>query len=196
MGLRICTVIMFLACMVSSIGWLSSRWNLEAAQTGGDSLKTENGQYFSSFEEMSRLAKIANEQVVQGNDEIILINLQIDLANTSIEKLKLKLEDSEKFGTYWWDRAHPQEFGSVGELKVWLAQDDTDSTIYIFGTGCVSLYDCDDYAVALVYNALFDGYSVSLQVESNHMLNSTVIGNNIYFIEPQNDKVWLWGHRD
>ena len=57
-------------------------------------------------------------------------------------------------------------------------------------------YDCDDYAVALVYNALSDGYSVSLQVEDNHMLNSTVIGNNIYFIEPQNDKVWLWGYRD
>ena len=131
-------VIMFLACMVASMGWLSSRWNLEAAQTAGEGLKTENGQYFSSFEEISRLAKIANEQVVQGNEEIILGNLQIELANTSIEKLKLKLEDSEKFGAYWWDRAHPKEFGSVGELKAWLAQDDTDSTLYIFGSGCVS----------------------------------------------------------
>ena len=196
MGLRVCTIIMFLACMVASMGWLTSRWNLEAAQTAGEGLKTENGQSFSPMEEISRLAKIANEQVVQGNEEIIQGNLQIDLANVSIDKLKLKLEDSEKFGTYWWERAHPKEFGSVDELSAWLAEDDTDSTLYIFGAGCVSLYDCDDYAVALVYNALFDGYSVSLQVEGNHMQNSTVIGNNIYFIEPQTDEVWLWGHRD
>jgi hypothetical protein len=187
---------MFLVCLLASAGWLTARWNLEAAQTAGESLKAGDGQYFSSFEEISRLAKIANEQVVQGNEEIIQGNLQIDLANVGIDKLKLKLADSEKFGAYWWDRAHPKEFKSVDELKAWLAQDDTDSTLYIFGSGCVSNYDCDDYAVALLYNALFDGYSVSLQVENNHMLNSTIIGNNIYFIEPQNDKVWLWGHRD
>jgi hypothetical protein len=189
MALRIWMVIMFLACIFTGVGWLNSRWNLEAAQTAGESLKTENEQYAFSLDEISRLAQIANEQVVQSNQ-------QIELANTSIEKLKQKLEDSEKFGAYWWERAHPKEFGSVSELKAWLAQDDTDSTLYIFGAGCVSLYDCDDYAVALVYNALADGYSVSLQVEDKHMLNSTVIGNNIYFIEPQNDKVWLWGYRD
>ena len=188
MGLKMRLVIILLVGILAGMGWLATRWNLEAAQVG-ERLKAENGQYFSSFEEISRLAQIANEQVVQGNQ-------QIELANTSIEGLKLKLEDSEKFGAYWWDRAHPEEFGSVAELKAWLAQDDTDSTLYIFGSGCLSLYDCDDYAVALLYNALCDGYSVSLQVEGDHMLNSTIIGNNIYFIEPQNDKVWLWGHRD
>jgi hypothetical protein len=198
MVLRIYTVIMFLVCLLAgiAIGWLTTRGDLEAAQTAGEGLKTENGQYFSSFEEMSRLAKIANEQVVQGNEEIILSNLQIDLANASITELKQKLGEAEKFGAYWWKRAHPEEFKSVDELKAWLAQDDTESTLYIFGAGCMSDYDCDDYAVALVYNALADGYSVSLQVEGNHMLNSAVIGNEIYFIEPQNDEVWLWGHRD
>ena len=189
MALRILMVIMFLACIFTGVGWLTSRWNLEAAQTVGEGLEAGNGQYFSSFEEISRLAKIANEQVVQGNQ-------QIELANTSIEELKLQLEDAEVFGAYWWEKAHPKEFESVSELKAWLAEDDTDSTLYIFGAGCLLSYDCDDYAVALVYNALSDGYSVSLQIEGNHMLNSTVIGNNIYFVEPQTDEVWLWGHRD
>ena len=188
MALRIWMVIILLACILAGMGWFASRWNSEAAQVG-DKLKSENGQYISPLDEVSRLARMANEQVV-------LTNQQIVLANTSIEKLTQKLEDSEKFGAYWWERAHPKEFGSVDELKAWLAQDDTDSTFYIFGSGCMTNYDCDDYAVALLYNALWDGYSVSLQVEGSHMLNSTVIGNNIYFIEPQNDTVWLWGHRD
>lgn len=189
MLLRIWMVIMFLACIFAGVGWLTTRWGLEAAQTGGESLKTGNEQYAFSLEEISRLAKIANNQVV-------LTNQQIEQANASIGKLEQKLTDSEKFGAYWWDRAHPMEFGSVGELKAWLAQDDADSTLYIYGSGCILEYDCDDYAVALARNALADGYDVSLQIEGTHMLNSTIIGNNIYFIEPQNDKVWLWGHRD
>jgi len=181
---RIFTVIMFLVCIVAgiAIGWLTTRGDLEAAQTAGESLKAENEQYASSIEEANRQAEIANEQVI--------------LANVTIEKLEQKLAESEKFGAYWWGRAHPKEFGSVDELKAWLAEDDTDSTLYIFGAGCLANYDCDDYAVALVRNALRDGYSVSLQVEGNHVLNSTIIGNKIYFIEPQSDEVWFWEYRD
>jgi hypothetical protein len=116
--------------------------------------------------------------------------------NTSIVGLEQRLADSEESGAYRWDSAYPAEFASVDELQTWLAQDDTDSTLYIFGSGCIAEYDCDDYAIALVYNALADGYSVSLQIEGKHMLNSTIIGNSIYFIEPQTDEVWLWGYRD
>ena len=181
---RILTVIMFLVCIVAgiAIGWLTTRWDLEAAQTMGESLKTKNEQYASSLEEANRQAEIANEQVI--------------LANVTIEELEQKLTESEKFGDYWWGRAHPKEFGSVDALKAWLAQDDADSTLYIFGAGCISNYDCDDYAVALVRNALSDGYSVSLQMEGAHVLNSTIIGNKIYFIEPQSDEVWFWEYRD
>ena len=176
-ALRIFTVIMFLACIVTGIGigWLTTRGDLEAAQTAGESLKAENEQYVSSLEE-------ANRQVI--------------LDDVTIEKLEQKLAESEKFGAYWWERAHPKEFKSFDELKAWLARDDTDNTLYIFGAGCISNYDCDDYAVALKRNALLDGYSVSLQIESNHMLNSTIIGDKIYFIEPQSDEVWFWEYRD
>jgi hypothetical protein len=181
---RIFTIIMFLACIAAGvgIGWLTTRGNLEAAQTAGKSLKVENEQYASSLEEANRQVEIANEQVT--------------LANVTIESLEQKLEESEKFGAYWWERAHPKEFASVDELKAWLAQDDTDSTLYIFGDGCIAKYDCDDYAVALERNALLDGYSVSLQIAGNHMLNSTIIGNKIYLIEPQSDEVWFWEYRD
>ena len=183
-ALRIFTVIMFLACIVTGIGigWLTTRGDLEAAQTAGESLKAENEQYASSLEEANRQVEIANEQVI--------------LANVTIEKLEQKLAESEKFGAYWWERAHPKEFKSVDELKAWLAQDNTDDTLYIFGAGCIANYDCDDYAVALERNALLDGFSVSLQIERNHMLNSTIIDNKIYLIEPQSDEVWFWEYRD
>ena len=182
MGLRICIVIMFLACIATGIGSLTSKI------TGGN-LKVVNEQYAYSLEEVSRLAGIANEQVV-------LTNQQVEQANTTIGELEQKLAESERFGTYWRERAYPREFESLDELNAWLAKDDTDSTLYIFGSGCLANYDCDDYATALVQNALLDGYSVSAQIEGNHMLNSTIIGNKIYFIEPQNDKVWFWGYRD
>jgi hypothetical protein len=146
-------------------------------------------QYASSLEEVNRQAEIANEQV-------ILTNQQIELANAGIGELKQKLAESERSVAYWWERAHPREFESLDELKACLDRDDTDSTLYILGAGCLTNYDCDDYAVALVHNALLDGYSVSLQIEGNHMLNSTIIGNKVYFIEPQSDKVWFWGYRD
>jgi hypothetical protein len=116
--------------------------------------------------------------------------------NTSTVGLEQRLAVSEEFSTYQWENAYPAEFGSVDELRVWLALDDTDSTLYIFGSGCIAEYDCDDYAIALVRNALADGYAVFLQIEGEHMLNSTIIGNEIYFIEPQTDEVWLWGYRD
>jgi hypothetical protein len=176
-ALRIYTVIMFLVCMLAgiAIGWLTTRGDLEAAQIMGDSLKAENEQYASSLEE-------ANQQAI--------------LANVTIENLEQKLAESERFGDYWWERAHPREFKSLDELKAWLAQDDTESTLYIFGAGCISTYDCDDFAVALERNALLDGYAVSIQIENDHVLNSTIIGNEIYFIEPQSDEVWFWGYRD
>jgi len=176
-ALRIFTVIMFLACIVTGIviGWLTTRGDLEAAQTAGESLKAENEQYASSLEEANR---------------------QVEIANVTIESLAQKLAESGKFGAYWWERAHPKEFKSLDELKAWLAQDDTDNTLYIFGDGCLANYDCDDYAVALERNALRDGYSVSLQIGHKHMLNSTIIGDKIYFIEPQSDEVWFWEYRD
>jgi hypothetical protein len=199
MALRICLIVTLLVCILAGVGWFTTRWNLEAAETKavGENLNSEDGQGsggeqgLSYPEEVSRLAEMANEQVMPTNQ-------QIEQANASIAELTQKLEEAKQFGTYWWERAHPKEFESLDALKAWLAEDDSDSSLYFFGSACLpsSNYDCDDYATALMYNALCDGYLVSLQIDGNHMLNSTMIGNDIYFIEPQDDKVWLWGQRD
>jgi hypothetical protein len=179
MALRVCVVILLISCIVTALGWLTTTWSLEA----------ENEQYAYSLEEVNHLAGIANEQVK-------LSGQQVEQANVSIGQLEQELAESEESLAYWWGRANPRQFESLAELRAWLAEDDSDSTLYIFGSGCLGCYDCDDYATALVYNALCDGYAISTQIEGKHMLNSTIIGNDIYYIEPQTDEVWFWGHRD
>ena len=98
-----------------------------------------------------------------------------------------------------------REFASLEELTGWLEQDDTDSTLHFTGTvdfttDLGSNYDCDDFAYRLQKNALADGYLMSTEIivkkRMQHMINSTAIGNNIYFIEPQTDEVWLETYRD
>ena len=186
MALRVCVVVLLLACMVTALGWLATTSSLEA----------ENEQYAYSLEEINRLAGMANEQVSLSNEQIEQANANIGQLTADIGQLEQELAQSEESLAFWWGRANPREFESLAELKAWLAEDDSDTTLYIFGNGCLSNYDCDDYAAALVYNALYDGYLVSTQIVGNHMLNSTIIGNSIYYIEPQTDAVWLWGRRD
>ena len=98
-----------------------------------------------------------------------------------------------------------REFVSREELVSWLEQDQTDSTLHFIGTvdfstNAGSNYDCDDFSYRLQKNALADGYLMSTEIiikkGAQHMINSTAIGNNIYFIEPQTDEVWLETYRD
>lgn len=105
-ALRICTILMLLACIVAGIGigWLTTKGNLEAAQIKGGNLKVENEQYASALKEANR---------------------QVEIANASIEELKQRLAKSEKFGAHWWEIAHPKEFESLDALKTWLAKYNT-----------------------------------------------------------------------
>jgi len=148
--------------------------------------------------------KIYHSDLIKANQSLRLANLEIDgleekLATNTITLKKLE-EDNKELKSVISDlrTRKPKEFSSLEELKTWLAADDSDSTLYYF-EGYIDFtkpYDCDDYAVALMRNALKNGYLISTQIDGDHMLNSTIIGNNVYFIEPSTDKVWLWGQRD
>ena len=88
----------------------------------------------------------------------------------------------------------PKNFPSLKALKDWLAQDDTDSHEYIEGE-----FDCDDFALMLQQHAFEDGYKIDMQYSDNddlHAMNSTIIGNYFYFIEPQSDRVTRVGRVD
>lgn len=71
----------------------------------------------------------------------------------------------------------PQElrnFESENDLRIWIL----GHPIEVDG-------DCDDRAFEMIRLARLDGYDIHLQISGNHALCSTIIGNNIYFIEPQ-----------
>ena len=99
-----------------------------------------------------------------------------------------------------------RELLSLQELEEWLEQDKTDATLYFTGKMDLSNphskngYDCDDFAYRLQKSALAQGYLMSTEIivenGEQHMINSTIIGNNIYFIEPRTDEVWLGAYRD
>ena len=86
-------------------------------------------------------------------------------------------------------------FTSVGQLEAWLAADDTDEQIYVEET-----HDCDDFAIDLQKAGIADGYLINLEFivteDVGHVCNAVIIGNEVYFIEPQSDEVWLVGFVD
>jgi hypothetical protein len=92
-----------------------------------------------------------------------------------------------------------RQFESEEELIKWLHIDKTDELPYI-----KDLFECENFSRTLMKHALEDGYYMSFQVLKNysrpktkefvegpHAVNSTIIGNYIYFIDPQNDEFWI-----
>jgi hypothetical protein len=91
-----------------------------------------------------------------------------------------------------------RQFNSVSELKGWLAKDNTDSMQYVTTT-----FDCEDFAMMLQKHAAEDGYILSMQLVDtdgngliDHAINTAVVGNIIYAIEPQTDYVWFYCYCD
>ena len=95
-----------------------------------------------------------------------------------------------------------KEFENLDVLTHFLEIDDTDSHVILYpikGSNGRIPFDgtCDYYALQLQRQALEAGYLMSTEIiKNNHMINCAVIGNEVYFIEPQNDRVWLWGYRE
>ena len=94
-----------------------------------------------------------------------------------------------------------RNFNDLDELKQWLAAVAMDTTTVFFQLPDAPV-DCDDYALDLQRKALADGYILSFQVisrseydavfqgelllsQSLHAINLAIIGNSVYYVEPQ-----------
>lgn len=103
-----------------------------------------------------------------------------------------------------------RRFDSVEELEDWLEQNPVDHTKFIYDHG---LGDCDDYALELVEDAKLDGFEMWFQVlhhpyrqpitdklltkkSADHAVCSVIISDEVYYIEPQTDEIWLAGYID
>ena len=113
-----------------------------------------------------------------------------------------------------------REFESLDELKGWLETDETDKyhiMILLIDPGMSGTFDigncCEDYAMRLQNSALDDGYIMSVStiwgdeynalftkkkcpLGEKHALNLTIIGNRVWYIEPQNDEIQFAGYLD
>ena len=92
-----------------------------------------------------------------------------------------------------------KQFESEEALIEWLDIDRTNDLPYI-----KDVFECEHFAQTLMKNTLRGGHHMSFQVLKNyrrpdtkefiegpHVINSTIIGNYIYFIDPQTDELWI-----
>ncbi len=99
-----------------------------------------------------------------------------------------------------------RNFESTEELEEWLEDNHIDYAIMLYMGG--KKFDCDDYALRLIKDAKADGFQLWFQVlppnykrpdtreritksDEAHALCSAIIGNGLYFIEPQTDEYWF-----
>ena len=95
-----------------------------------------------------------------------------------------------------------RDFDSLEELEIWLVLDDTNEYVYLFADASGEVarderYDCDDYAIQLQRRAVSSGYLMSVTLvddpgQGPHMVNLAVIGDKVYYIEPQTDEYWYY----
>ena len=136
-----------------------------------------------------------------GKTELLTTELQdstINLEETKLELSHMNLALMEANDTLSQERTKiltPRElrnFSSIEELKLFLAEDNTNEHEYI-----ESEFDCDDFALMLQHNALEKGYIMNCQtLFTAHALNMVIIDNEIYYIEPTTDEIIFLTHVD
>ena len=110
-----------------------------------------------------------------------------------------------------------RHFQNLDELEEWLENIgglDTGFDVVNEKTGQrIKKFDCEDYAIRLQERALRDGYIVSFEVihaaEYNalfkqkripngamHAINSVILGNEVYYIEPQTQEIVFVAYLD
>lgn len=104
-----------------------------------------------------------------------------------------------------------RDFSSLEELDGWLF--DTPKIIIFGGNAGNSLFDCDNFALGLQQEAINNGYLLNfenieykeynslfkkMKIKSSelHAINLAIIGNDVYYIEPQTDEVVWRGKLD
>ena len=109
-----------------------------------------------------------------------------------------------------------RHFQDLDELEQWLGNEVSKITLEVVDDETderIITFDCDDYAIELQEGALRDGYLMSFEVirpveynalfkqhqlpkDAIHAINSVIIGNEIYYAEPQNHEIVLVAYLD
>jgi hypothetical protein len=156
-----------------------------------ETANTEITELASMTDELKNKPEVANNTVAELRDK----NYELRYTNYGL-RVNDKLRD----------------FESTDELKAFLEQSDVDQCVYLTSGQELTSYDCEDYAKALRNEAHTKGFHMNIQIvwhyrrpdtgevitrrNEGHALNSTIIGNEMYFVEPSTDEYWLAAYLD
>ncbi len=162
---------------------------------------------------------VANQQLDSANAKRAELWFTIDKLERKLEveddiaaDLEARNQRLGKLNDDLQSKSNLRDFKSTDELEEFLSNSPVDYTIYATGKLDFLTYDCEDYAIALRDDAYSKGFHMNIQAVWNyrrpdtgeliteynegHALNSIIIGNEMYFIEPQTDEYWLATYLD
>ncbi len=162
--------VLAIGVIVCGVNWGLTRADLSDTQS---QLQATEAELADTQAERGALAtELANTQAELEATQTELANTQAELEATQDELSMQILQtiywidmyyDAAQEADYWeslyYSVEHPSNFDSLSELEAWLAEDDTDSYIYIPDT-----FDCDDFALTLSEHAREDGYIIYFQI--------------------------------
>jgi len=123
-------------------------------------------------------------ELVAVENSVSTLEDQLSIRDSDLLSKKQELEKTQQE----LQAARPRHFNSLEELKTWLVRDDTDQMVYARDE-----FNCINFALTLEERALADGYILSTEIlpVAAHWVNIAVIGDRMYLIEPQDDRVIL-----
>lgn len=123
--------------------------------------------------------------------------LAMSETNQSDDDLNYSVEISDEIAVRTFDGNidYLRPFPTVTDLIRFLEEDQTDQH------GYSKDFDCDDFAFTLSQNAMSRGYQLFPFAEGKHLRNvaHVALGDDsilVYIVEPQTDKIIIWGQVD
>jgi len=197
-----------LICILNGMAWVTARQTLGIAQATVD-------YYHTELNRTNYQTELANTEITELAYSVDELKNRLEVANDTVVELTDKNHELRCINYELKKNGKLRYFESTDELDAFLEESDVDSVIYINITAGQdrNTYDCDDYAITLRDAALSKGFHMNIQAVWNyrrpdtgeliitggnegHALNSTIIGNEVYFIEPQTDEYWLAAYLD
>jgi hypothetical protein len=142
-----------------------------------------------------------NDYVAYAPETIRTPTVEARLVEThTVEYIEEKVVETEYIDVIRRVKTELKNFTTLNELEDWLVTTYKQATIHFQQTD--TAFDCDDYAFEMQQKALEDGYIMSFEIisiseynelfaiplsetDSLHAINLAIIGNSVFYIEPQ-----------
>jgi len=197
------TAVVILACILTGIAWSTDHQDLRIAQATAD-------YYYTKFTRANYQIESDNAAITELAGRIDELKNRLEVVNDTVAELTDGNHKLQCINNELSENGKLRYFESTDELKTFLEESSVDN--HIKAGQDWRTYDCDDYAIALREYAHSKGFHMNVQAiwryrrpdtgelagsyDEGHALNSTIIGNRMYFIEPQTDDFWLAAYLD